>query len=129
MCNYCAHNYDPNSEQIEKFRDSAKLIEELMRTLLCPHSLKNQDSFYYAILYAFRYQLKNKKDVCQNEDHLKEDLENLYDTLSNSKENLRLDLDIQTFQNQCHSVNELFNKNGLFLRVYELKEKFCYLVK
>ena len=100
-----------------------------MHTLLCPHSLENQDCFYYAILYAFRYQLKNKKDVCQNEDHLKEDLGNLYDTLSNSKENLRLHLDTQNFQNQCHSVNELFNKNGLFLRVYELKEKFCYLVK
>ena len=100
-----------------------------MRTLLCPYSLEDQDSCYYAILYAFRYQFKNKKDVFQNEDHLKEDLGNRYDTLSNLKENLRLDLDIQNFQNRCHSVNELLNKNGLFLRVYELKEKFCYRVK
>ena len=42
---------------------------------------------------------------------------------------MRLDLDIQNFENQCHSVKELLNKNGLFLRVYELKENFCYLIK
>ena len=30
---------------------------------------------------------------------------------------------------KCHSVNELENKNGLFLRVYELKNNFRYLIK
>ena len=57
------------------------------------HCLENQDFFCYAILYAIPYQLKNK-DECQNEEQLKEDLGNLYITLSNLKENLRLDLDI-----------------------------------
>ena len=52
-----------------------------MCTILCPHGFENQDSFYNAILYAIRYQLKNKKDVCQNEDQPKEDLGNLYNTL------------------------------------------------
>ena len=71
MSNYCNDNYDPNSVQMSKFRDSAKRNEEFMCNLLCPHGFKNQDSFYYAILYAIRYQFKNKKDVCQNEDQLK----------------------------------------------------------
>ena len=30
---------------------------------------------------------------------------------------------------KCHSVNELENKNGLFLTVYELKNNFRYLIK
>ena len=81
------------------------------------------------IHYAICYQLKNKKEECQNKDQLKEDLGNLYDTLSNLKENLRLDLDLQNFENQCHSFNKLLIKNGLFLRVYEQKEKLRYLVK
>ena len=42
---------------------------------------------------------------------------------------MRLDLSIQNFENQCHSVQELLKKNGLFLRVYKLKEKFRYLIK
>ena len=54
---------------------------------------------------------------------------NLYYILSDLKENLRLDLDIQNLENQCHSVNELLNKNGLVLRVYKLKDKFRYLIK
>ena len=62
--NYCNDNYDPISEQINKFRDSAKRIEEFKSTLLCLHNLENQDSFYYAILYAIRYQVKNKEDKC-----------------------------------------------------------------
>ena len=55
-----------------------------MLTLLCPHGLENQDSFYYAILCAIWYQFKNKKSECQNENQLKEDLgnDNVYDTLS-----------------------------------------------
>ena len=131
MNNYCNDNYDPNSEQYNNFRDSAKQFEEFKHTLLCPHGLENQDSFYYAILYTIHYQFKNKKDECQNEGQLKEDLRNdqLYNTLSNLKENLRLHLHIQKFENQCRSVNELLNKNVPFLRVYELKDKFCYLIK
>ena len=90
--NCCNDNYDPSSEQIGKFRDSVKWIKEF------------KDSFYYAILYAILYQLKSKKEECQN------------DTLSNLKENLRLDLDIQNFENSCHSVQKMLNKNGLLLR-------------
>ena len=51
----------------------------------------------------------------------------LYD--ATIKEKLRLDLDILNFENQCFSVNDLLNKHSLFVRVYELKDKFCYLVK
>ena len=42
---------------------------------------------------------------------------------------MRLDLSIQNFESQCHSVQEPLKKNGLFLRVYKLKEKFRYLIK
>ena len=37
------------------------------------------------------------------------------------KENMRLDLDILTFENQCHQINRILNKNNLFLRVFEPK--------
>ena len=49
--------------------------------------------------------------------------------LSATKEKLRLDLDIQNFENQCFSVNVLLNKYGLFLKVYKLKDKFCYSIQ
>ena len=42
---------------------------------------------------------------------------------------LRLGLDIQNLENQCLSVTDLLIKHGLFLRIYELKDKFRYLIK
>ena len=65
---------------------------------------------------------KIKNNECVNEDELKIDLVNdeLYDKLLVVKEKLRPD--IQNFENQCFSVNDLLN--DLFLGVYELKDKF-----
>ena len=64
---------------------------------------------------------KIKNNECVNEDELKKDLVNdeLYDKLLVVKEKLRPD--IQNFENQCFSVNDLLN--DLFLGVYELKDK------
>ena len=93
---------------------------------MIPQGFENIDSFYYALLYAIRYQSKNLKNDCLSDDELKKDLENdeLYDKLFTAKAKLRLNLDIQNFQRQCFSVNHLLNKHGLFLRVCELKDKF-----
>ena len=83
------------------------------------------------ILYDLRFKKKNSKDACESDDQLRQDIENdkLYEELSKSKLDLRLDLDIQTFENQCYLVNLLLNENNLFFRVYELKDKFRYLIK
>lgn len=61
---------------------------------MIPQGFQNIDSFYYALLSAVCYQLKNKKNECQN-DELKKDTESdqLYDALSAAKEKLRLNLD------------------------------------
>ena len=61
---------------------------------------------------------------------MKSDFENdqLYDALLARKDNLRLDLDIQNFENQCFSVNDLLIKYGLFLRIYELKDTFRHFI-
>ena len=42
---------------------------------------------------------------------------------------MRLDLDILNFENQRLKINLILNKNNLFLRVFELKEKFRCLIK
>ena len=79
---------------------------------------------------AIRNQFKNKKDECSI-DELKSDIENdqLYDAILSRKDDLRLDLDIQNFENQCFPVNDLLIKYALFLEIYELKDKFHYLIK
>ena len=34
--NYCHDNYDPNEDETDEFRDSARQVGELKRTLFCP---------------------------------------------------------------------------------------------
>ena len=42
---------------------------------------------------------------------------------------LRLDVDVLNFENQCFKINTILNKYDMFLRVFELKDKFRYLFK
>ena len=82
--NYCSDDYDPSEEIIDEFKDSAKKFQDFKRTLLITHNFEIIDSLHYAILYAIRYQLKNKKIECQNDNQLKKDINNdkLYNALS-----------------------------------------------
>ena len=80
--NYYPDDYVPSDDIIDEFKDSAKKVEYFKSTLLIPHSPENKDSFYYALLFAIHYQLKNKKDECQV-DELKKDKVNdqIYDAI------------------------------------------------
>ena len=64
----------------------------------------------------------NKTSQCDNE--ILKEIANgdLYFSLLSIKECVEVDLNIQNFDNQCFVVNNILNKHGLFLKVYELKE-------
>ena len=87
--NYFPEDYDLNNEIIDEFQDSSKKVDDFKITLLILQSFEIMDSFYYALLYTIRYQSKNKKNECLNDDELKKDLENdqLYDKLFAAQEN------------------------------------------
>ena len=59
--NCCPDDYNSNKKIADEFKDSSKKVEDFKHTLLTPQGFENIDSFYYALLYAIRYQLKNKK--------------------------------------------------------------------
>ena len=52
----------------------------------------------------------------------------IFDAFNQIKDNLRLNLDLVNFENQCFQVNKIMMKNNLCLRVYELKDKFHFLI-
>ena len=99
--NYCSDNYDPVEDGIDEFRDSRRRVGEFKRTFFCPQGIENPDSFCYAVLYDLRYKKKNSKDTCDSDDQLKQDIktDKLFEALSKTKVDLRLDLDIQNFEN------------------------------
>ena len=128
------HYFDSGEEENEelnefpKFEVKVKLFRE---SLINPHGLENPDSFFYAILYAIRFKLTGKVDFVEQEDSLKQDVGIvLSDDLFEIKSLLRLDGDDNlNFENQCFQINTILSRHDMFLRVFELKDKFRYIIK
>ena len=128
------HYFDSSEDEHEelnefpKFEAKVKLFRE---SLINPHGLENSDSFFYAILYAIRFKLTGKVDFVEDEDNLKQDvgIELSHDLLE-IKSLLRLDgQDNLNFENQCFQINTILSRHEMFLRVFELKDKFRYIIK
>ena len=76
-----------------------------------------------------RYQLSRKVEPCDDE-QLKIDIgAEIFDEIYPLKSMMKLNLDILHFENQCLKINQILSKNNLFLRIFELKEKFRCLIK
>ena len=52
-----------------------------------------------------------------------------FDEICESKELLRLDNSLEGFSKKCTLANDFLEKKNLFLRVYERRDKFRYLIK
>ena len=127
------HYFDSDEEEptwldFSNYKAKVKLFKE---SLISPHGIENPDSFFYSILYAIRHQFTQKVDFLQDEDNLKRDVGfALSEDLFEIKNSLRLDgQDVLNFENQCFQVNTILSRHNMFLRVFELKDKFRYLIK
>ena len=128
------HYFDSGEEEQEelnefpKFEAKVKLFRE---SLINPHGLENPDSFFYAILYAIRFKLTGKVDFVEQEDNLKQDAGIVLSLdLFEIKSLLRLDGDDNlNFENQCFQINTILSRHDMFLCVFELKDKFRYIIK
>ena len=124
-----ANNYnfdDFHEEKIDNFKDFTERIDKFKKTLCFPKEIQNENSFFYAILYAVRYHLTEKLDKVSDDYFKKNDLE-IFTKIYHLQDFLKLDLKVSTFEDQCYTINHILNKFNLFLRVYEQKEKFRYI--
>ena len=122
--NYCNENKIRDIE-IHNSKDYKSKIENFVKTLINPRGLNNDDSFFYSILFAIRYQLSGKVEPCDDE-QLKIEI---FDVIYPLKCMMKLNLDILHFENQCLKINQILNKDNPFLRIFEFKEKFRCLIK
>ena len=126
--NYCNEN-EIRDLGIDNFKDYKSKIENFVKTLINPQGLNNDDSFFYLILFAIRYQLSGKVEPCDDE-QLKIDIgAEIFDEIYPLKSMMKLNLDILHFENQRLKINQILNKNNLFLHIFELNEKFRCLIK
>ena len=126
------HYFDSDEEEeLNEFANFKAKVNFFRESLIIPHGLENPDSFFYSILYAIRYKVTGKKYSVKEDDDLKQDVGvALSDDLFKIKSLLRLDgEDVLNFENQCFQINRILSKHEMFLRVFELKDKFRYIIK
>ena len=127
--NYCEDD-EPANVSVDEFNNSKERVEVFKSSLLNPQGLDNPDSFFYAIIYALRYNQNVKTDLCSDDDELRLDVTpEIFDEISSLQDKLKLDLDISNFENKCFRINGILMKSCPFLRMYEIKDKFRYLIK
>ena len=127
-----ARNYfdSDEEEELNEFPNFEAKVKLFRESLINPHGLENPDSFFYSILYAIRHKLTGKVDFLEQEYNLKQDIGlALSHDLFEIKSLLRLDQDVLNFENQCFQINTILSKHNMFLRVFELKDKFRYIIK
>ena len=122
---------DEEEEELNEFSNFQAKVKLFRESLINPHGLENLDSFFFSILYAIRHKLTGKVDFIGEEDNLKEDVGlALSHDLCEIKSLLRLDgEDRLNFENQCFKINRILSRHDMFLRVFELKDKFRYIMK
>ena len=87
-----------------------------------------KDSLFNSVLYGMLFKLTENDRVSRK--NIESTLgKEFFDEISESKELLQLDDSIEGFFKKCVLVNDFLEKKDLFLRVYERRDKFRYLIK
>ena len=127
------HDQEPcemaTNAEIDNFDNYGERVDRFKSNLKNPHDLEISESFFYSILYGIRYCLTEKVEYCDDDEMKRDITAEIFDQLNSKEDKLKLDLDLMNFENQCFLVNKILMQKNLFLRVYELKEKFHYLIK
>ena len=120
VSNFCKSSEEEG--QVDEFKDVEKTIEKFEETLHPNREEKTINSFVYTILFALRFDVSEKLDVC-TENELQETIgSGLFLKLFDNKDRFTLELDNHKFNLQCMEINDILADSSYFLRVYELKK-------
>ena len=102
---------DTLKEEYEKsLKESEKRLEKFDETLF-PTSDETINTFPNAVLYAVRFAVTQKIDVC-SDDELKDPNEKNFEKIDRDK--FELELDKEKFDQQCLDINEILSTERYF---------------
>ena len=109
-----------NSEiDMTKFKDSLfPMVDEAQE--------KVENQFCKTILHALKFGKNGSKDLCNKEDFEKVIDKNLIEQIDRP-EKFKFIIELQTIMNMCYEIKLILSKFAYFLKVFELKNKFCHL--
>ena len=130
--NFVSDSIDETEFEYDEFKDFEKRIINIEQGLKI-YKLDSKDYLFYAVFYGIYYSRlveKENFEFCQDKEKLVEVFgRDFFDKLQVKKGQLQLDLSVSTFEVIRHVVNGLLMTKKRFLRGYELRKKFRYLIK
>ena len=124
--------YESSEEEgeMDELKDVQKRIEkfeEMLHPVTPNDGEEETSSFVYAILFALRFDISEKFEVC-TANELQETIgSGLFLKLFENKDKFKLELDNHKFNLQGMEINDILADSSNFLRVYELRKKFGHL--
>ena len=121
ISNFCETSEDKN--EVDDFKDVEKRIEKFEEMLYPSGDDKSENnSFVYGILFALRFNVPYKIDVC-DEKEIQETIEDhLFLKLFENRDRFQLELNNRKFNLQCTEINEILAHSSYFLKVFELRK-------
>ena len=122
------NEYNEEEYEVDEFENSENFKQVFIQTLKNPEPEQTKEnSFYSALLFAIRFIKTEKTDYCQLDEINTVIGEDLLSKLESKKDLCVLNLSKRDFDQMCFELNEVLNESSMFLRNYELKDKFRYL--
>ena len=116
--NFC-ESLEEELGEVGEFKESEKRLEKFDETLF-PTSDETINTFPNAVLYAVRFAVTQKIDVC-SDDELKEPNEKNFEKIDRDK--FELELDKEKFNQQRLDTNEILSKEGYFFESIWIKKE------
>ena len=122
------NEYNEEEYEVDEFENSENFKQVFIQTLKNPEPEQTKEnSFYSALLFAIRFIKTEKTDYYQLDEINTVIGEDLLSKLESKKDLCVLNLSKRDFDQMCFELNEVLNESNMFLRIYELKDKFRYL--
>ena len=111
--------------EIDNYKNFEVDIQKFNETLFPRVDVEDQkvhNQFSCAILYALRFDKTEFKDKCNKQEFEKSIDQSIIQKLIDKFEFI---IDLQKFHNMCYEFNSVLSKYNYFLKVFELKNKYC----
>ena len=119
---------EDSEDNFDEYGEWEKRIKQLDQ-ILKQKCEKSTDSFFNAVLWGTYFKLKGKNATFDDEDLKKCLGSDFLQKLNEIQPDIILNINLDTFEQKMHLVNDLLCEKNLFLHLFEKKTKFKYVFK
>ena len=112
----------------DEFTGYEKYVTKFQKSLSSFEDSGTENSFFDAVIYGLLFKLPEGKSLAKDKVESVLGTE-FYKDFCDVKDKLKLDTSMYGFFDRCTLANELLAKEIFFLKFYERRDKFRYLIK